>query len=119
MNLLPNSSRKRPGLRPTPAMPHKVQLTTLRMQLDGSPSGTVKLSSLSRLRATMVRRSRCSSNSANVGPHRKRTPPRSSIPVGGDVVAAEIEQIIDLVVGGEAALRLAGTLLHGSAVRAH
>src|SRR3954453_17403957 len=65
MNLPPNSSRKRPGLRPTPAMPHKVQLTTLHMQLDGSPSGTVKLSSLGRLRATVVRRSSCSSNSAS------------------------------------------------------
>ena len=56
----------------------------------------------------VARRSSCGSNPADVGPHRKRTPPCSSILTGGDVAAAKVEQIVDPVMGGEEALDLAG-----------
>ena len=70
-------------------------------------AGTVKLSSLSRPKATVARRSSCGSNPTDVGPNRKRTPPCSSILTSGDVTAAKVEQIIDPVMGGEEALGLA------------
>src|SRR3712207_4194600 len=46
------------------------------------------------------------SNPADVGPHLERMRPCGAVLVGGDVVAAEVEEIVDLVVGGEEALRL-------------
>src|SRR3954451_7624511 len=58
--------------------------------------------------ATVPRSSSCSSNPANVSRYRKQTPPCSSILAGGDVVATEMKEVVDLVVGGEEALRLAG-----------
>src|SRR3954467_13111519 len=54
--------------------------------------------------------SSCGSNSADVDPHLKRTSPCSSILAGRDVVAAEMEEVVDLVVGGEEALGLPGRL---------
>src|SRR3954469_9206467 len=69
-------------------------------------TGTVKLSSLGRLRATLARGSSCDSNPADLGPHPKRTPPCSSMPAGGDVGAAEMEEVVHLGVGGEKTLCL-------------
>ena len=43
---------------------------------------------------------------ADVGPYLERTRPRGSMFTGGDVVAAEMEEVGDLVVGGEEALCL-------------
>ena len=54
----------------------------------------------------MARGSGCGSNPADVGPHLKRTLPCSSILTGGEMVAAEMEEVVDLVVGGEETLCL-------------
>ncbi|CAA9269736.1 MAG: hypothetical protein AVDCRST_MAG08-3128 [uncultured Acetobacteraceae bacterium] len=45
-------------------------------------------------------------NPADVCPRLERTRPRGSVFAGGDVVAAEMEEVADLAVGGEGALRL-------------
>src|SRR3954462_7578777 len=50
------------------------------------------------------------SNPADVGPHPERTRPRGAVLAGGDVVAAEMKKVVDLVGGGEEALRWAGRL---------
>ena len=55
----------------------------------------------------MVQRSSWSSNSANIGPHRKPRPLAARYSSAGDVVAAEVEEVVDLVMGGEEALGLA------------
>ena len=55
-----------------------------------------------------MRSSSCNSNPADLGPHRKRTPPCSSILAGRDMVAAKRKEVVDLVVGGEETLCLAG-----------
>ena len=68
-----------------------------------SDAGTVM--SLGRPRAALARSSSCGSNPADVGPH-ERTPPCSSILAGGDVVAAEMKEVVDLVVGGKETLCL-------------
>src|SRR5215203_5636690 len=60
---------------------------------------------------TMLARSLCCcSNPADISPHLECTRPRGAILAGGDVVAAEVEEIADLVVGGEETLCLAGRL---------
>src|SRR3954447_22346735 len=58
--------------------------------------------------ATSARSSSCGSNPADVGPHLERLGPCGSILVGGDVVAAEMKKVIDLVMGGEETLCLSG-----------
>jgi hypothetical protein len=47
-----------------------------------------------------------SGNPAGIRPHLERPCPCGTILEGGDVVAAEIEEIGDLIVGGEEALHL-------------
>ena len=69
-------------------------------------AGTVKLSYLGGPRTMLAQSSNCGSNPANVGPHLERTRPCGSILAGGDVVAAEMEEVGDLVVGGEETLCL-------------
>src|SRR5215217_4993063 len=60
---------------------------------------------------TMLARSLCcGSNPADISPHLECTRPRGAVLAGGDVVAAEVEEIVDLVVGGEETLCLAGRL---------
>src|SRR3712207_7727307 len=54
----------------------------------------------------LARSSSCGSNPADVCPHLERTRPRGAVLAGGDVVAAEMEEVADLVVGGEEALCL-------------
>ena len=55
--------------------------------------------------ATVVTwRSGRSSDAADVGPRLERTRPRGPVLAGGDVVAAEVEEVVDLLVGGEEAL---------------
>ena len=78
------------------------------LSVSAYAGGTVKLSSLGRPRARLPRSSSCGSNPANVSRYRKQTPSRSSILTGGDVVATEMKEVVDLVAGGEEALRLAG-----------
>jgi hypothetical protein len=56
-------------------------------------------------RKMLARSSSRGSNPADVGPHLERTRPRGAVLAGGDVVAAEVEEIADLVVGGEETLR--------------
>src|SRR4051794_15771953 len=56
--------------------------------------------------ATLARSSSCGSNPADVGSHLERLRPCSSILVGGDVVAAEMKGVVDLVVGREETLCL-------------
>jgi hypothetical protein len=53
-------------------------------------------------------------NAADFRPDVKSLGPGSSVLSGSDMIAAEVEQVIDLIVGGEEALRLAGRfkLLH-------
>jgi len=70
--------------------------------------GTVKLLSLGRLRTTLAGSLSCGINPADIGPHLERQRPGGTILIGGDVVAAEMEEVVDLVVGGEKALCLAG-----------
>jgi len=51
----------------------------------------------------------CQSGCAgDLRPGLKGLGPGSSILIGRDVVAAEMKEVVDLVVGGEEALRLAG-----------
>src|SRR5919202_1081588 len=57
-----------------------------------------------------ARSSSCGSNPADVCPRPERPRPRGAVLAGGDVVAAEVEEVVDLVVGGEETLRLAGRL---------
>jgi hypothetical protein len=52
------------------------------------------------------RRSR-GSGAADLGPDPEGTRPGRAVPDGCDVIAAEMEEVVDLVVGGEEALRLA------------
>ena len=47
-------------------------------------------------------------HAGDLGPGLKGLGPGSSILIGGDVIAADVEQIVDPVMGGEEALRLAG-----------
>src|SRR4051812_40546371 len=61
-------------------------------------------------RAMLARSSSCGSNPADISPHLECTRPRGAVLAGGDVVAAEMEEIADLVVGGEETLCLAGRL---------
>ena len=67
-------------------------------------AGTVKLLALGQaswsVAAATDRQSRRHSDLANVGPHSERTQPLSAILNGGDVVAAEMKEVGDLVVGG-------------------
>src|SRR3712207_3381428 len=58
----------------------------------------------------LARSSSCGSNPADVCPHLERTRPRGAVLARGEVVAAEMEEIADLVVGGEEALCLPGRL---------
>src|SRR5687768_16444167 len=53
-------------------------------------------------------RGRC--DTADLGPDREGSPPGSSIVGGRDVIAAEKEEVVDLVMGREEPLRLAGGL---------
>src|SRR5919199_5776402 len=59
----------------------------------------------------LARSSGGGSNPTDVGPRLERPCPRGSVLDGGDVVAAEVEEVADLVVGGEEALRLTGRLV--------
>src|SRR5215218_8590162 len=54
----------------------------------------------------LARSSSCDSNPADVGPRLEGARPGGAILDGGDVVAAEMEEVGDLVVGREEALRL-------------
>ena len=56
------------------------------------------------------RSSRRGSDAADLGPYVKGLCPEGSIPGGRNVAAAEMEEIVDLVVGEEEALCLAGQL---------
>ena len=53
---------------------------------------------------------------ADLGPHLERARPCGTIVAGGDVVPAKMKEVVDPVVGGKEALRLAGRLepLHPS-----
>src|SRR5215218_9515450 len=62
------------------------------------------------LRTMRARTSGCRGNPADVGPRLERPLPCGSILAGGDVVAAEVEEVADLLVGGEEALCLPGRL---------
>src|SRR5918993_2746426 len=57
-------------------------------------------------RTMLARSSSCGSNPADISPHLECTRPRGAVLAGRDVVAAEVEEIADLVVGGEEALCL-------------
>ena len=48
----------------------------------------------------------CDGNPADIRPHLERTHPCGTILDGGDVVAAEVEEVGDLIVGGEETLCL-------------
>src|SRR5215217_6679773 len=61
-------------------------------------------------RAMLARSSSCGSNPADISPHLECTRPRGAVLAGGDVVAAEVEEVVDLIVGGEETLCLAGRL---------
>src|SRR3954453_15192903 len=58
----------------------------------------------------LARSSSCGSNPTDVGPHLKGTPPCRSILACRDMVAAEMKEVVDLVVGGEETLCLPGRL---------
>src|SRR5215204_2070402 len=51
-----------------------------------------------------------SGHGGDLGPGLEGLGPGGSIRVGGEVIAAEVEQVVDLIVGGEKALSLAGRL---------
>src|SRR5215218_3993598 len=61
-------------------------------------------------RAMLARSSSRGSDPADVCPHLERTRPGGAVLSGGDVVAAEVEKVADLTMGGEEALRLPGRL---------
>src|SRR3954471_5217611 len=63
-----------------------------------------------RPRPAPARNSGRGSNPADVGPGLERPRPGGSIFAGREVVAAEVEEVVDLVVGGEEALCLPGRL---------
>ena len=50
--------------------------------------------------------SSCRSNPADIGPYLERMRPCGAVLAGGDAVAAEVEEVVDLVMGGEEALCL-------------
>jgi NTE family protein len=82
----------------------------VRVGTDWFWDGIVKLLSLGqaswRIAAVAERQSSRCSNPADIGPHLERTRPCGSMFSGGDVVAAEMEKVGDLVVGREEALCL-------------
>ena len=45
---------------------------------------------------------------SDLGPHRERLRADGSVLGGGEVIAMEAEEVVDLIVGGEEPLRLAG-----------
>ena len=49
-----------------------------------------------------------SGDAADLGPYPKGPCPESSILGGWDVIAAKMEEVVDLVVGGQEPLRLSG-----------
>jgi hypothetical protein len=49
-----------------------------------------------------------SGNTGYLGPRLKGLGPGGSILSGGEVIAAEVEEVVDLIVGGEETLGLAG-----------
>src|SRR3954447_5749589 len=73
-------------------------------------TGTVKLLTLGQPNwlptAAIKRQSRRRGNPADSSPRFERTRPCGSMFTGGDVVAAEMEEVVDLVVGGEKMLGL-------------
>ena len=85
----------------------EVRVRTVRRR---SWSGTVKLLAFGQaswLVATPIdRQSRRRSDPADIGPHSERAQPCGAILTGSDVVAAEMEEVGDLVVGGEETLCL-------------
>src|SRR4051794_31799289 len=100
--------RGRPCQRRIPDRTQKSLVDLIRgpRRLPLARRGPVKLLSLGRARMRSVRSSSCGSNPANVGPHLERSRPCGAILAGGDVVAAEVEEVADLVVDGEEALYL-------------
>src|SRR5918997_847251 len=78
-----------------------------------SGMGTVDLSGWDAFaagRRGLRRRLRGGRDAAHLGPRLEGARPGGAIPDGGDVVAAEMEEVADLVVGREEALRLPGRL---------
>src|ERR1700730_12988713 len=82
----------------------------------GRADGTVNLSSrVSHIPvAGKMSRGSLLPNAADFRPDVESLGPGSSVLSGSDMIAPEVEQVIDLIVGGEEALRLAGRfkLLH-------
>jgi hypothetical protein len=78
--------------------------------LIGTLLGTVKLLAFGRaswpVTAVTSRQSSCRSGPADIGPHFERTQPCSAILTGSDVVAVEMEEVGDLIVGREKTLCL-------------
>ena len=58
----------------------------------------------------LARSSSCGSNTADVCPYLERARPGGAVLAGGDVVAAEVEKVADLTVGGEETLRLVASI---------
>src|SRR4051795_157193 len=72
------------------------------LRVSGAPSSCWREAGRTgRPRAMLEQSSGRGSNPANVGPRLERTRPCGSVLAGGDVVAAELEEVVDLVVGGE------------------
>ncbi|WP_157033800.1 hypothetical protein [Belnapia moabensis] len=84
------------------------------MQIESTSGGTVNLLPLGRARWQAEddagRTSGCRSNPADIRPHLERSRPWGAKLAGGDVVAAEMEEIGNLVVGGDEALCLPGSV---------
>src|SRR5688500_4764534 len=59
-----------------------------------------------RPRTMLAQSSGCGSDLGDVGPRLERTRPCGSMLAGGDVVAAKMEEVVDLVVGREESLNL-------------
>ena len=84
----------------------------LEAAIEGAIAGTVNLIYTGRdeaCRTSWMHYRLCQSGHAgDLGPGLEGLGPGGSILDGGDVVAAEVEQVIDLIVGGEEALGLPG-----------
>src|SRR3712207_4080125 len=61
-------------------------------------------------RWVMMAVSRGNRDAGDLGPDREGLRACGSVLGGGDVIAAEMKEVVDLVVGGEESLRLAGRL---------
>ena len=94
------------GHRQPNAALHRVVVVRMHTHQPAPSTCSLRAERAGKLRTMRAGTSGCRSNPADFRPHLERPHPCGSVFTGGDVVAAEMEEVGDLVVGGEKALCL-------------